>query len=90
MKDYRTTYSLCNIVNLPESEHVDDAAGKDDKRTQPVGLVVLHILDAAGAKDHIEWDVEVEKADQEPNGDDVCSPEEEEGLEHVQQAIITN
>ena len=86
----RATYCLGHIVYLSQGEHVDDAAGEDDQCTQPVSLVVLDILDAAGAKDHVEGNVEVEQANQEPDGNDVGGPEEEERLEHVEQAKRTN
>ena len=69
-------------LGIGDVDEVDDDCDDDDKTGGDMHCVMIQIH-AAGAKQHIEWNEELEERDKYPQGNHICRPEEEKGIQHV-------
>lgn len=61
---------------------IDNNGDKDDKACQNVHLVVFQ-PNAATPKQHVQWNEQLEQADQKPERNHIGRPKEKKGVEHV-------
>lgn len=85
MSTIRSTYECANAQILTlQRHHAHDAAAKNEKANKPMDCVVANVLDAAGSQEHVQGNVELHQADQQPGRDNVRGPKEQQRLEQIE------
>ncbi len=69
-----------------EVDQTQAYSNENDQARIDMYFIVLDVLEA-DASEHFEGDEELHEDDQQPDGDHVGWPEEEEGFEHVYQSM---
>ena len=79
---YERTFSELFVF---EGQHADDAAAEYEEADEPVYREVTYVLDAARSEEHVERNVELHHADQQPRRYHIRRPKQQQRFEHVKE-----